>query len=622
MTISNNKTSHLVSSQVPGFVREDHPVFVEFLESYYKFLEQEQGAINQSKNFTSYLDIDTASDQFAQLFYAQYLKMLPKGSIADKNIVLKHAKDFYRSKGTEKSIKFLARVMFNKEATLYYPKKDILKASDGKWFIEKSLRVTDIARDNVRNAQTAIFFSNTEIRGKTSNAYATVEKVEFYYDGGSYVTELKLSNVYRDFTNGEEIFAYYTEEGVDRYLTANLFLGIGRAVIITNVGSGYTEGTYPPVERTSGNTGNNAQVIISKVSKGGVKGIAVINSGAGFQTNDSVLITSDIGFDANAKVYAIDNSGTTHPNSYNIVASIIALESNTMIGNTIYSNLSSTNANVSIANAVSYWTYANCGPIVSCVVLEPGTGYNKFPKADVIANTTIRSLGILGRISIVDGGLGYASNDKIEFLNSNGSFGTGAYANVVNVDANGTITSIAFEALPGFLPGGSGYLHDNLPSANVITSTGNGAIISVDAILGDGENLLTFSDTIGSIREMKILNPGAGYITEPKINLASYGDGTAQAYMSIFSGVYTRPGRYINDDGHLSSYNFLQNKDYYQNYSYVVKIDESVNKYRQALRDLTHPAGMKLFGEYIFIDEQTQQFQNTIAVVNTAINVT
>lgn len=622
MTISNNKTSYLVSSQVPGFAREDHPVFIEFLESYYKFLEQEQGVLNQSKNFTSYLDIDTASDQFAQLFYAQYLKMLPKSSQADKNIVLKHAKDFYRSKGTEKSVKFLARVMFNKEASLYYPKKDILKASDGKWFIEKSLRVTDIARDNVRNAQTAIFFSNTEIRGRSSNAYATVEKVEFYYDGGDYVTELKLSNVYRDFTNGEEIFAYYTEEGVDRYLTANLFLGVGRSITITNVGSGYTEGTYPPVERTSGNTGNGAQVIISRVSKGGIKGVAVIKAGAGFQTNNSILITSDVGLGAEAIVYAVDSSGVTHPNSYNIVASTILLESNTTIGNTIYSNLSSTNANVTISDAVSYWTYSNCGPIVNCVVLQSGTGYIKFPQADVISNTTIRSLGILGSMTIINGGLGYASNDKIEFLNSNGSFGAGASANVVNVDANGTITSIAFEALPGFLPGGSGYSHDNLPSANVITSTGNGAIISVDAILGDGEKLLTFSDGIGSIREMKILNPGSGYITAPKINLSSYGDGTANAFLSIFSGVYTRPGRYINDDGHLSSYNFLQNKDYYQNYSYVVKIDESVNKYRQALRDLTHPAGMKLFGEYIFIDEQTQETQNSIAVVNTVINVT
>ena len=38
---SNNKTSYLVNDQLPEFVRRDHPLFVQFLESYYKFLEQD-----------------------------------------------------------------------------------------------------------------------------------------------------------------------------------------------------------------------------------------------------------------------------------------------------------------------------------------------------------------------------------------------------------------------------------------------------------------------------------------------------------------------------------------------------------------------------------------------------
>ena len=51
MAISNNKTSLLVNSQVPEFVRNDHSQFVKFLEKYYEFMEQELGAINVAKNF-------------------------------------------------------------------------------------------------------------------------------------------------------------------------------------------------------------------------------------------------------------------------------------------------------------------------------------------------------------------------------------------------------------------------------------------------------------------------------------------------------------------------------------------------------------------------------------------
>jgi len=38
-TILNNKLSPLIEGQVPDFVQSDHPVFVEFLKDYYKFLE-------------------------------------------------------------------------------------------------------------------------------------------------------------------------------------------------------------------------------------------------------------------------------------------------------------------------------------------------------------------------------------------------------------------------------------------------------------------------------------------------------------------------------------------------------------------------------------------------------
>ena len=35
------KTSLLINRQVPEFIREDHPLFISFLEAYYEFLETE-----------------------------------------------------------------------------------------------------------------------------------------------------------------------------------------------------------------------------------------------------------------------------------------------------------------------------------------------------------------------------------------------------------------------------------------------------------------------------------------------------------------------------------------------------------------------------------------------------
>ena len=117
--ISNNKISTLINSQVPFFVRNDHQNFVTFLEKYYQYTEQENKVVNKIKNVKTYQDIDLTEDQYAELLYSTFLKYIPKDIIADKKLILKHVKDFYRAKGTEKAIRFLMRILYNKEIDLY-----------------------------------------------------------------------------------------------------------------------------------------------------------------------------------------------------------------------------------------------------------------------------------------------------------------------------------------------------------------------------------------------------------------------------------------------------------------------------------------------------------------------
>lgn len=205
-------------------------------------------------------------------------------------------------------------------------------------------------------------------------------------------------------------------------------------------------------------------------------------------------------------------------------------------------------------------------------------------------------------MEIYDGGSGYAKGNKIEFLNVLGGYGSGASGNVKNVDGSGTITEVEFEEVPGHVTGGSGFNQLLLPVANVISSTGTGANIGVTAILGSGAVLQTANSSIGAIERIIITSRGTNY-EDATVDLTGSGDGNANANASIITGVYVYPGRFLNDDGMLSSYNFLENRDYYQNFSYVIKIKEDINKYRSAAMALIHPAGMKMFGEYTSVDQ-------------------
>lgn len=606
MAVSNNKISNLISSQVPFFVRDDHTTFVRFLEAYYEFLEQEDQVVNSIKQVNTYYDVDLTIDDFSAYLYKTFLKLIPEDAIVDKDLILKNIKDFYRARGTEKAARFFMRALFGEEIDFYYPKKDILKASDGKWYIQKSLRVNDTMVESVADdSLTALeHFIGIQIRGSSSNTTALVERVDRFYEQGTLIDELVISNIDGTFENGETVSGSWNDVESVKSISANIFSGILNTITIVNGGTGYSVGN--PVILLS-NTGSGACAYIAQVSTGNISALTIYQSmsGAGYQNTDNVVAFGGGGSGFSGYVSLVDTSEQYHPNTYNLAFSSISLEANTLIGNGKYSNLNSSltdPANNWMANSMSYWDYTNTGPVLLLTIGSAGSGYTSEPSLSVSANSRIKALGILGRMEIYDGGSGYAKGNKIEFLNVFGGYGSGASGNVKNVDGSGTITEVEFEEVPGHVTGGSGFNQLLLPVANVISSTGTGANIGVTAILGSGAVLQTANSSIGAIERIIITSRGTNY-EDASVDLTGYGDGNANANASIITGVYIYPGRFLNDDGMLSSYNFLENRDYYQNFSYVIKIKKDINKYRSAAMALIHPAGMKLFGEYTSVDQ-------------------
>ena len=329
--ISNNKISHTISSQVPFFVRNDHPNFVTFLEKYYEYLEQNDKVVNRIKNVQTYQNVDLTESQYSELLYNTFLKYIPKNILADKTLILKHIKDFYRAKGTEKATRFLMRILYDIEIDFYYPKKDILRASDGKWYIQKSLRITDTQVSNVVNSAITGLekYIKTTIKGSYSNTTATVEKVDRYYDQGTLIDELILSNINGSFINGEII---YTITG-DTFISSNVFGGIINSITITNAGTGYSIGD--PVLILS-NTGYGACATIASVTTGNISFITVLSGGAGYQNSSNVLITGGGG--SGASVSAVLQSRIGVLRSYYFTTNREKIIVNANFGSVDYDN--------------------------------------------------------------------------------------------------------------------------------------------------------------------------------------------------------------------------------------------------------------------------------------------
>ena len=55
---SRIKVQQIIESQVPEFVREDFPKYVDFLKQYYVSMDRQGGAVDLSENIDRYLNLE------------------------------------------------------------------------------------------------------------------------------------------------------------------------------------------------------------------------------------------------------------------------------------------------------------------------------------------------------------------------------------------------------------------------------------------------------------------------------------------------------------------------------------------------------------------------------------
>ena len=90
-----------------------------------------------------YMDVDQTIDAFFTQFKEAFMRTIPDNLATglNKRNLLKNIKDLYRAKGTKKGHELFFRILLNEDADLYYPTKDMLRVSDGKWSDDTILRV-------------------------------------------------------------------------------------------------------------------------------------------------------------------------------------------------------------------------------------------------------------------------------------------------------------------------------------------------------------------------------------------------------------------------------------------------------------------------------------------------
>ena len=297
-----------------------------------------------------------------------------------------------------------------------------------------------------------------------------------------------------------------------------------------------------------------------------------------------------------------------------------------------------------LANIAGYVPMRNLGIIGSVAINNGGEGY---AVDDELTFTTVDGYGrgCAGYVSAVDANgaittltLAYpkitgwgnvASNSSNVIRGTDTEFTTdlvngdvihilGQERSVVNIANNTwltTNTAFSFNALQANVRIGKkdqfigGVLYNTspyLPTITVNSVAGVNANLVVASTMAGGENLLPIT-VAGKITEVTVTNPGIGYTSNVTIDMTNNGDGTAILVGDVIAGAYKYPGRYLDDSNLLNSASKIQERDYYQNFSYVLKSKLSFNRYAEALMVLVHPTGMKAFSETLV--ESNQDFK-------------
>lgn len=196
-----------IPQQFPGIYREDGPVFVEFVKSYYKWADTQQ---NDFRDAFAIRDIDTTFDRFLIHFRNKYLADLPVDTVTDQRFILKHIQDLYRRKGSKESLELLFQLFFNEEIEVFYPSNYLLRISDSKYGANNYLEMKP-----VHTIQGYSIRKGDKIIGDTSKAEAFVDEIVFQNLSGLLVPILYLSNVYGKFTTDDSIRILGVRGGVE-----------------------------------------------------------------------------------------------------------------------------------------------------------------------------------------------------------------------------------------------------------------------------------------------------------------------------------------------------------------------------------------------------------------------
>ena len=506
--------------------------------------------VNNIVDLVNFRDPDNVISYFLTNMRDEFLATLPEQTAAgvDKRKLIKNIKSMYRAKGSVRGHEMFFRILFGENSETIYPREQMLKASDGQFDSLKVLRVIASVGD-------ANKLVGRTITGSTSSATAIVENTSQFQIGDSTVTQLILNadSILGTFVVSEEITGT-TSDSDDYFIKANI-TGIPGNKNITNDGS--LNSTTDTISLTAG--GEGALFQVEEIGPGSITEIIIDNAGTGYNIGDLLTFTNtDTGGGNAAGFVKVVNGGIADQNgstaSATGVEDRIVLEEETTRGDP-YEGI-----------RLLQEKFTDLQTIDELFLTNGGNQYTSLPTVSVTSSTgsgaVVKAygddIGKIVKVKTVELGRSYEQSPTPPTL--------GFFNNAVVTSISGTF----------------------LTTNNITSSSGgSGTIVSLDTDRG----LLKIKDVTGTFAINDTLTSStSGTCTLKKLDVSS-------ASVEVVSTSDT-DGAFISERGKLSETTMrVQDSLYYQDYSYVIKVGQSIARWRDAFKKTMHTAGFYFTGQ-------------------------
>lgn len=201
------------------------------------------------------------------------------------------------------------------------------------------------------------------------------------------------------------------------------------------------------------------------------------------------------------------------------------------------------------------------------------------------------------------GSNGAIARAKVEdvIVNTRGSI---HHAELFLSNINGTFVPDKIITL-NFLDGDKeSYVYPVISSIDSVTGGSSyqiGDPITISGVSGEGAKAVVDVISIkGAIEGISLVESGINYFNtdNPTFSVNTF-RGSGATFKLTVGAVTLYPGIYINDDGKLNSVKKIRDNYFFQEFSYQLRSSLALERYKQYVLDVIHPAGLKLFGALV-----------------------